>query len=210
MDRKEHWQRIYQSNQSNEASWYQGRPDISLQFMEELKVNKEASIIDVGGGDSTLVDHLLQRGYTDITVLDISAIALEKAKHRLGKKATLVNWMVADILQFNSERKYDFWHDRAVFHFFLREKEAEAYFNIASNTIKQEGKMLLGTFATDGPEICSGLSVQRYSQETITSRAKKFFEKIKCITTEHLTPAKTIQPFLFCSFLKSTDTYGHS
>jgi 2-polyprenyl-3-methyl-5-hydroxy-6-metoxy-1,4-benzoquinol methylase len=210
MSRREHWQRIYQSHPSTELSWYQAMPGVSLQFIEELKVKRDASIIDIGGGDSNLVDHLLARGYTDITVLDISPAALGKAKHRLGIKASLVNWIEADITHFESQRKYDFWHDRAVLHFLTTDQEVDSYFKTANNSIKEGGKILLGTFSTEGPEKCSGLPVQRYSQETITSKAKKFFEKIKCITTEHLTPFNTIQQFLYCSFLKSTNRYGHS
>ncbi len=203
MDPREHWQHIYQTNQTEEVSWYQARPVISLQFMEELQISKEASIIDIGGGDSTFADHLLEKGYKDITVLDISPLALDKAKQRLGEKAGLIKWITGDITRFNGDRKYDLWHDRAVLHFLTKEQEVEDYFRVASNTVKEKGKIILGTFSVNGPEKCSGLPVQRYSQESLTAKARKFFQKIKCINTEHFTPGNIIQQFIFCSFLKA-------
>lgn len=200
---KEHWQRVYQNHQSEEVSWYQARPNVSLQFLEELQVSKEASIIDIGGGDSTFVDHLLERGYKDITVLDISPAALDKAKLRLGEKAKMVEWIEGDVTRFDGRRKYDLWHDRAVLHFLTKEQEVEDYFRIANNSAKKGGKIILGIFSLNGPEKCSGLPVQGYSEEIITAKAKNFFQKIKCITIKHFTPLNTIQQFLFCSFLKA-------
>lgn len=203
MDLKEHWQHIYQTNQSEEVSWYQERPAISLQFLEELQISQDASIIDIGGGDSTFADHLLEKGYKDITVLDISPLALDKAKQRLGKKAGMIKWIAGDITRFNGDRKYDLWHDRAVLHFLTKEQDVEDYFRIANNVINKQGKIILGTFSVNGPEKCSGLLVQRYGEESITAKTRKFFQKIKCIHTEHFTPANIIQQFIFCSFLKA-------
>jgi 2-polyprenyl-3-methyl-5-hydroxy-6-metoxy-1,4-benzoquinol methylase len=210
MNRKEHWQKVYRDNPSNGVSWFQEKPLVSLNFLHELKVEKDAAIIDVGGGDSNLVDYLLEEGYTDITVLDISQNALEKSKLRLGEKANKINWIVSDVTSFVSARKFDLWHDRAVLHFLTNENEVEQYFIAANNNLNDLGKMVLGTFSTEGPDKCSGLPVKRYNQDSITNRARKFFKKIKCITAEHLTPINRIQQFLFCSFLKSPIQYGNS
>ena len=203
MDKKEQWQLVYQNHQSEEVSWYQARPIISLQFREELQIGKEDSIIDIGGGDSLFLDHLLENGYKDITVLDISPLALDKAIQRLGEKARMVKWIVGDVTCFNSERKYDLWHDRAVLHFLTKKQDVEDYFLRANSVVNKQGKIILGTFSVNGPEKSSGLPVQRYSQESITAKARKFFQKIKCINTEHFTPANFIQQFIFSSFLKA-------
>ena len=203
MDKKEQWQLVYQNHQSEEVSWYQARPIISLQFREELQIGKEDSIIDIGGGDSLFLDHLLENGYKDITVLDISPLALDKAIQRLGEKARMVKWIVGDVTCFNSERKYDLWHDRAVLHFLTKKQDVEDYFFRANSVVNKQGKIILGTFSVNGPEKSSGLPVQRYSQESITAKARKFFQKIKCINTEHFTPGNIIQQFIFCSFLKA-------
>jgi 2-polyprenyl-3-methyl-5-hydroxy-6-metoxy-1,4-benzoquinol methylase len=202
MDLKQHWEKVYNTKQLNEVSWYQPSPKESLQFFKELAIPKNASVIDIGGGDSFLVDHLLALGYTNITVLDISAKAIDKAKERLGNKAALVKWVVSDILDFNNEVKYDCWHDRAAFHFLTTAAEIENYIAIAQKKITAKGKLIMGTFSTDGPEKCSGLPVKQYSENLLSSTLEKWFSKIKCITTNHVTPFKTVQNFLFCSFRK--------
>ena len=188
INRKLHWEKVYETKQLNEVSWYQARPDISLGFLEKFKLPKQAKIIDVGGGDSLFVDYLLERNYTDITVLDISETALEKAKKRLGKRADDVTWILADAGEFEPTEKYDFWHDRAAFHF-LTDEDAIA-----------GGYLILGTFSTNGPFKCSGLEIKQYSEKSMTDRFLHFFEKIKCLTVEHLTPSEKIQEFIFCSF----------
>ena len=202
MNIKEHWEKIYNTKQLNEVSWYQQTPEESLQFFQQLDIVKTASVIDIGGGDSFLVDHLLEMGYSNITVLDISETAINKAKVRLGAKAKQVNWIVADILEFNSNMIYDCWHDRAAFHFLTTEAEVENYIAIAKKHIKPAGKLIIGTFSTEGPEKCSGLPVKQYSEKLLSNILEKWFFKIKCITTNHITPFKTIQNFLFCSFQK--------
>lgn len=200
MNRKEHWENVYTTKALKDVSWYQPLPRESLAFMEELQIPPDAAIIDIGGGDSLLADHLLERGYTDITVLDISAAAIERAKKRLGHKATAVKWIVTDITAFNPERRYYFWHDRAAFHFLTREEEVNQYLAIAGKGIAPGGKIVIGTFAENGPEKCSGLPVQQYSESALTTLIKKWFEKIKCVQTDHVTPFNTIQHFIFCSF----------
>jgi 2-polyprenyl-3-methyl-5-hydroxy-6-metoxy-1,4-benzoquinol methylase len=201
-DRKKHWEQIYQTKQLNEVSWYEPTPETSLAFFRQFNVPLEAKIIDIGGGDSLLVDHLLERGYKDITVLDISEAAIGRAKQRLGDKAGAVKWIVADAAKFQAAEKYDFWHDRAAFHFLTEEQEISAYLDTAQASIQPEGVLVIGTFSEQGPRKCSGIEIRQYSENSMTERLRAFFEKIKCITLDHATPFGTLQNFVFCSFRK--------
>ncbi len=202
IQRKEHWEKIYQTKQPDEVSWYQPTPETSLQFFREFKVPLHARIIDIGGGDSLLVDHLLELGYQDITVLDISEAALEKARKRLGAKAEQVKWIVADAATFIPTEKYDFWHDRAAFHFLTDEQEIESYLHTAQQHLTENGIMIIGTFSEQGPKKCSGIEIKQYSEQSMTEKLRQYFEKIKCITIDHQTPFGTLQNFVFCSFRK--------
>jgi ubiquinone/menaquinone biosynthesis C-methylase UbiE len=204
MDRKEHWETIYKTKALDEVSWYQPVPKTSMDFLQEFKVEKSAKIIDVGGGDSLLADHLLALGYTDITVLDISEAALERAKQRLGEKATRVKWIVADAVTFKPEEQYDFWHDRAAFHFLTNENEINNYIHAISAGLSKNGVLVIGTFSEEGPTRCSGIEIRQYSENSLAEKLAKWFEKIKCITSKHVTPFNTIQEFIFCSFRKSS------
>ena len=201
-DRKKHWENIYQTKQINEVSWFQATPETSLDFIRQFNLSITAKIIDIGGGDSFLVDHLLELGYKDITVLDISEGALDRAKQRLGDRAKIIKWIVADAATFKPTEKYDFWHDRATFHFLTQEEEISNYIDIAQKSIKQNGIIVIGTFSENGPKKCSGIEIRQYSETTMTERLKLFFEKINCITIDHITPSGTIQKFIFCSFRK--------
>lgn len=201
-DRRKHWESIYTKKNPDEVSWYQPKPETSLNFFKQFDVAKSASIIDIGGGDSLLVDYLLDMGYSNISVLDISESALEKAKSRLGNKANKVKWIVADAANFVPEEKYDFWHDRAAFHFLTSEDEIQNYLNTAQKYISPSGVLIIGTFSTNGPEKCSGIEIKQYSENTINDRLKDHFEKITCITIDHKTPFNTYQNFIFCSFRK--------
>lgn len=205
-DRKQHWERIYQTKDIKEVSWYQQRPETSLDFFKQFNVPTHAKIIDIGGGDSFLVDHLLELGYEDITVLDISAAAIDKAKKRLGPKAKNVRWVVADAANFKPTERYDFWHDRAAFHFLTDDEDISKYLETAQQNLNPTGVMVIGTFSEQGPKKCSGIEIRQYSEETMTDRLNKFFEKIKCITIDHKTPLDTIQNFVFCSFRKVQST----
>ncbi|TAL40425.1 MAG: class I SAM-dependent methyltransferase [Chitinophagaceae bacterium] len=202
MNSKTHWEKIYNTKQLSEVSWYQPRPEVSLAFVNELKIAKDAAIIDVGGGDSYFVDQLLQMGYTDITVLDISESAISRAKERLGDAAKRVNWIVSDIKDLSVDKKFDFWHDRAAFHFLTTEEEVQQYLSVAEKHLSPSGKMVIGTFSTSGPEKCSGLPVKQYNEESLSGLLSRWFQKIKCISVDHTTPFNTIQNFLFCSFKK--------
>ena len=201
MSKRSHWETVYSNKQPHEVSWTQEVPGTSLSFLHRLPVDKNAAIIDVGGGDSRLVDYLLQEGYTNVTVLDISQAALQKAQDRLGEKAGLVKWVVSDVLSFNPVQQYDVWHDRATFHFLTTPGEIDQYLSIARKAIK--GYFIIGTFSTNGPEKCSGLQVKQYSEAQLQEQLKAGFEKIRCITEDHITPFNTKQNFLFCSFRKA-------
>lgn len=201
-NKKAHWDKIYQTKSLNEVSWFQPKPETSLNFFKEFKIAKEAKIIDIGGGDSLLVDHLLDLGYGDITVLDISANALERAKQRLGKRAAEVKWIEADAANFVPKEQYDFWHDRAAFHFLTSEQEIEQYLQTVQAAIRPSGVLVMGTFSEQGPSKCSGIDIKQYSEKTMTNLLTQFFDKIKCITVDHRTPFETIQQFIFCSFRK--------
>jgi ubiquinone/menaquinone biosynthesis C-methylase UbiE len=202
LDRKKHWENIYQTKDLKDVSWYQPTPTTSLDFLKHFDIPTTAKIIDIGGGDSFLVDHLLDLGYTDLTVLDISASSLDRAKQRLGDRSTKVKWIVADAATFKPTEQYDFWHDRAAFHFLTQEQEITNYIDTIQKSIKPTGVLVIGTFSEQGPKKCSGIEIKQYSETTMTDRLKKFFEKVKCISVDHQTPFDTIQNFIFCSFKK--------
>lgn len=201
-DRKKHWENIYSTKELTDVSWYQPTPTTSLDFLKQFNIGTTSKIIDVGGGDSFLVDHLLQMGYQDITVLDISSSSLERAKQRLGDNASKVKWVVADASTFQPTEQYDFWHDRAAFHFLTHDNEINNYIDTIRQHLKPTGVLVIGTFSEQGPKKCSGIEIKQYSEISMTQRLQKFFEKVKCITVDHKTPFDTIQNFIFCSFKK--------
>lgn len=200
IERKNHWETVYKNKQPNEVSWTQENPKTSLDFIRETNLGKSARIIDIGGGDSKLVDFLLEEGYENISVLDISANALERAKKRLGKNAEKVNWIVSDITEFKPETTYDIWHDRATFHFLTTQEQIKKYSEITQKWI--DGFLIIGTFSEKGPKKCSGLDIKQYSETAIENQFSDNFKKLKCITEDHLTPFETKQNFTFCEFEK--------
>ena len=197
---KRHWESVYQTKQANQVSWTQPVPVTSITFIEQANLPKSARIIDVGGGDSKLVDFLLDAGYEQVSVLDISQAALERAKQRLGDRAERVNWIVKDINAFEPVQPYDFWHDRAAFHFLTNTNQISRYLTVARQGIVPAGFITIGTFSEKGPSTCSGLPVQRYSEQTLTTELTRGFRKLRCLTEDHITPFQTTQNFLFCSF----------
>ncbi|MBL7741147.1 MAG: methyltransferase domain-containing protein [Chitinophagaceae bacterium] len=199
-DRKSHWENIYDTKTEQEVSWFQPYPKTSVEFLELFNLPLTANIIDIGGGDSHLVDVLLDKGYQNIWVLDISANAIEKAKSRLGERSAVVQWVVSDITEFKPSVQFDFWHDRAAFHFLTTEEKINKYVSIAEHAIKKNGYLVLGTFSEQGPKKCSGLEIKQYSEASMSSRFEASFERIKCIQEDHVTPFNTTQNFLFCSF----------
>lgn len=196
--RKEHWENVYSTKLANEVSWTQEFPKTSLDFIHNLFLPKTASIIDIGGGDSKLVDYLINEGYNNITVLDISQTAINRAKERLGDKANIVNWIVTDVTLFQPTKSYDCWHDRATFHFLTGSDEINFYLTTAKKAVNNY--MIIGTFSKTGPNKCSMLDVHQYSEEELQLKLSEGFHKLKCVTDEHVTPFRTIQNFLFCSF----------
>ena len=202
-ERKKHWDTIYESKKLEETSWFQLNPSASLKFIEELDLSKTASIIDVGGGESLLVDRLLEQGFEDITVLDISAVAIAKAKQRLGAKSVLVNWIISDITTFEPNRKYDLWHDRATFHFLNSETDISKYVEIAQKAVNSNAFMIIGTFSEKGPDRCSGLEIKQYSAFGLADLFSNSFVKVRCTSLNHKTPTGALQNFVFCSFRKS-------
>ncbi len=195
---KNHWETVYETKNPDQVSWTQEIPKTSLDFIHSFSLPKTAKIIDIGGGDSKLVDYLLDEGFENITVLDISAKALEKSQKRLGDKATKVNWVVSDITEFEPPTTYDIWHDRATFHFLTTTEQVEKYMETARNSVN--GYLTIGTFSENGPTKCSGLEIRQYSEQNLTAELNKGFDKIRCITEDHTTPFDTKQNFLFCSF----------
>lgn len=195
---QDHWDTVYQTKDPDQVSWTQAVPATSLDFIHAFGLPKTAKIIDVGGGDSRLVDHLLEAGYENITVLDISATAISKAKKRLGAKAEKVHWIVSDITAFEPQTTFDIWHDRATFHFLTTEAQIARYLDTARKAVSRF--LIIGTFSTNGPDACSGLPIRQYSEETLTTLLQQGFDKISCITQDHVTPFATTQNFLFCSF----------
>jgi len=198
-NRKEHWEKAYETKSPEQVSWTQPIPTTSLSFIKDFNLPKDARIIDIGGGDSHLVDYLLKDGFTDITVLDIAEAALEKAKARLGKTHTLVKWIVSDITKFQPAEQYDLWHDRATFHFLTTPQQIASYIGIAEKAV--DNFMVIGTFSENGPAKCSDLPVKQYTEIQLEHELNSF-TKLKCINEDHITPFNTIQNFLFCSFKK--------
>lgn len=199
---KQHWDKIYNTKAENDVSWFQPYPKTSMEFIELFNLPLNARIIDVGGGDSRFVDCLLEKGYQNIYVLDISAAAIERTKQRLGERASEVHWIVEDITIFRPIEQFDFWHDRAAFHFLTTEIQINSYVSIAEDAIKEGGYLILGTFSDNGPKKCSGLEIRQYSEASMSARFEINFERIKCIKEAHITPSQTLQDFLFCSFKK--------
>lgn len=201
-NREAHWQKIYTTKQLNEVSWYQQTPTTSLEYFSQLNIPLNASIIDVGGGDSFLVDHLLNLGYTNITILDISLAAIIRAKERLAEKNSLVKWIVSDVVHFKPEEKYDVWHDRAAFHFLTDAEDINQYKKITSNHISKNGYLIVGTFSKEGPTKCSGINIQQYSKENLEQTFSENFNLQSSQFINHSTPFNTIQQFIFCCFQK--------
>jgi 2-polyprenyl-3-methyl-5-hydroxy-6-metoxy-1,4-benzoquinol methylase len=198
LDYKAHWEKVYATKTPEEVSWTQTHPASSLKLIQDATKSKESSIIDIGGGDSVLADCLLADGYTDITVLDISKHALDRAAKRLGEKASLVNWIESDIRDFTPSKTYDIWHDRAVFHFLTDAAEIQNYANLVAKFVK--GDMIIATFSTDGPKRCSGLDVHQYDIKSLCALFNSVFDLVESFTEDHITPFDTKQNFLFARF----------
>ena len=193
--RETHWQSVYGRRPADEVSWYQSHPDTSLSLIRSCQLEKNAALIDVGAGASVLVDHLLDEGYLDVTVLDIAKAALDLSRRRLGARADQVRWQVADVTDYLPDRSYDLWHDRAVLHFLVEPEQRAAYRAALEQALKPGGHLVVGTFAMDGPTKCSGLEIVQYDAAKLLDLLGPEFILRDEQKEAHVTPAGAIQQF---------------
>ncbi len=201
-NRKDHWEHVYSDKKSTEVSWHQQHPERSLELIKATGVDMSARIIDIGGGASTLIDFLLDAGYQNLTVLDISHAAIEQAKSRLGNRANKIKWLEYDITKFSPDKLFDVWHDRAVFHFLTDADDRSSYVQAMSAALKPGAHVIIATFDLNGPEKCSGLEVMRYSPEKMSAVLGDSFQLIETSTEEHKTPGGSSQSFVYCRFIR--------
>jgi SAM-dependent methyltransferase len=200
--RSAHWEGVYATKGENEVSWFQESPTISLEMIKAASPDHAAAIIDIGGGESRLVDSLLHDGYRSVTVLDLSSSALAAAKKRIGAAAAGVDWIVADVTTWQPPRTYDVWHDRAAFHFLTEPRDRAAYLERLRSALRTGGQAIIGTFALDGPERCSGLPVQRYDSKSLAAELGAPFALVDARSEIHHTPWNATQAFQFSRFRK--------
>lgn len=191
----EHWESVYRTRDADSVSWFQPKPEVSLRLMEAAGIERDAAIIDVGGGASSLVDHLVEAGFGDLTILDISASALRTSRTRLGRPGRPVEWIESDVLKFQPRRAYDLWHDRALFHFMTGDRQRRAYRSVLERCIEPGGQAIIATFALDGPERCSGLPVRRYDADRLLETLGGSFSLTAEEREHHLTPGGALQSF---------------
>ena len=199
-DRQAHWEHVYLTKGENEVSWFQQSPAPPLELIAQVRRHARSAIIDIGGGASRLVDHLVEDGFEDITVLDLSGAALEAARQRVGARADRVHWVVADVTAWEPAKPYDVWHDRAAFHFLTEEKDRVAYVACLTRGVKAGGHAIIATFALDGPEKCSGLPVARYDSAGLARTLGPVFRLVHSRRHEHATPWGSLQMFQFSVF----------
>ena len=202
MTDKTHWNNIYNKKSPNEVSWYQPTPNISLNLIESLKLDKNDSIIDIGGGASTFVDNLLKKQYERVTVFDLSENALKHSRKRLNEEAEKIVWVVGDIIVHKFEKKYKVWHDRAVFHFLTTPKHQKKYIESLENFIENKGYLIISTFAEDGPLKCSGLDIVRYSKEELIKKMPDNLSLVQFQKETHISPTGKEQKFNYWVFQK--------
>lgn len=202
INKKQHWENVFATKSETEVSWYQEKPETSLQFFERNNIPKNANILEIGGGDSYLIDNLLEQGYESLTLLDISENAIERIKKRLGEKAEKVRFVVSDILYFSSIEKFDVIHDRASFHFLTKEEDIQKYATLLSDILETNGLYFVGTFSESGPLKCSGLEITQYSKEKFLKIFGNDFSLLNSFEEAHKTPFETTQNFIFCEFQK--------
>ena len=201
-DRSSHWETVYSTKAENQLSWFQESPAISLELIKATGANKDAAIIDIGGGASRLADALLSDGYRRLAVLDLSGSALAAAKRRIGSSSDKIDWIVADVTTWTPARSYDVWHDRAAFHFLTAPSDRSAYVDRLRRAVVAGGHVIIATFALDGPEKCSGLPVQRYDGKSLAKELGSEFELVETRGDAHVTPWDSTQSFQFSRFRK--------
>jgi SAM-dependent methyltransferase len=204
LDRHTHWEEVYAAKKETEVSWYEPTPRVSLDLIRQSGVPKEAEIIDIGGGASHLVDDLLSDGYRAVTVLDLSEKALAMVRGRLGSRASQVRWIAADVTSWKPSQRYDLWHDRAAFHFLTEAEDRRAYVDRLTRAVAPGGQVIIGTFAPDGPDKCSGLPVIRYDADSLQTTLGSRFELEQTLPYDHPTPWGGLQRFQFSHFRKLT------
>ena len=203
MDRRQYWDEVYRQKSADEVSWYQATARSSLELIGRCGLMPESPVIDVGGGASVLSGELLERGFQDITVVDVSDLALEQARARLAERAGRVAWLRADVTTFRAGRRYALWHDRAVFHFLTRAEDRRAYREVLQRTLLPGGWVIIATFAADGPRQCSGLDVIRYDPEDLAAELGECFVLCDTLGERHVTPAGAEQHFVYCRFRRT-------
>lgn len=203
-DRQAHWSHVYTSKDEQAVSWFEAVPQVSLDLIHANGIASDAAIIDIGGGASRLVDALLDQGFSDLTVLDVSAEALEKSKARLGAHGDTVQWIAADVTTWQPTRLYDVWHDRAALHFLTAPEERAAYVERLMRAVKPGSHVIIATFAPDGPERCSGLPVVRHDAASLSALLGPSFELIESRRHDHTTPAGVVQRFQFSRFRRAS------
>lgn len=201
--RQEHWQQTYRARSERDVSWHQDIPEPSLSLVRAAAGSPTSRIIDIGGGTSRLVDHLVRGGFTDVTLLDVSSSALEQSWQRLGPKAAAVHWITADITTWEPSRQYDVWHDRATFHFMVTEADRSGYLARLRKALAPEGLAIIATFAPDGPETCSGLPVTRYDAAGLADTLGRDFQLVRTERHHHQTPWGSVQSFQFGVFQRA-------
>ena len=201
-DRQAHWQNVYATKSEKEVSWYQETPAPSLDLIAATGITGDAAIIDIGGGVSRLADSLLEKGFRRIAILDVSTKALDEAKKRLGRRAEGIDWIAADVTTWEPSRNYDLWHDRAAFHFLTEQADRDAYVIRLKKALRPGGHAVIATFASDGPERCSGLPIVRYDPEALARTLGPSFELVESRRHDHLTPGGNTQRFQFSRFLR--------
>ena len=203
--RRDHWQNVYTSKGESQLSWFQETPALSLELIELAGVARSSAIVDIGGGASRLAESLVSRGYQEVTVLDLSAAALAAARSRIGEEANRVTWIAADVTAWEPSRSYDLWHDRASFHFLTLARDQAAYVARLRRALRPGGHAIIGTFALDGPERCSGLVVSRYDAEHLAATLGRGFELVDSRPHQHVTPWGATQKFQFSTFRRERD-----
>ena len=203
MERQAHWNTVFTTKADNQVSWFEPRPDASLELIEGARLRPEARILDVGGGTSRLIDHLLDAGYRDLTLLDVSDAALQRVRTRLGARGDRVRFICADIAQWEPDAVFDLWHDRAALHFLTAESERQHYASAVRRAVRAGGVVVLGTFAVSGPERCSGLPVQRYDAAAMQQMLGDEFRLEAAFESDHMTPSRTVQRFQFARFRRA-------
>lgn len=204
MNRKTHWENIYHGKSPLEVSWFQKEPVLSLQLIHNTGLSTDAAIIDIGGGASVLVDHLVEQGFRHLAVLDISGTALNHTKQRLGPAAKQIEWLETDVTSFQASHQYDVWHDRAVFHFLTDAGDRKQYITTLKQTLKPGGNFIIAAFAIGGPTKCSGLDIVQYDARKLIAELGSGFTLVEEDSETHITPTKQEQQFAYFRFIRKS------